>query len=1048
MISDYKISWDNQNNIIIDCSQELEKLQDPTIQSKVTTLANHIRSDILQSDGKEINQLNLSVDPLGALHVTASIDKEDIELNLHLPTYEKEAIQVADLLKRTHLMTVKGTEETQKPVVPTFHHFDTQLVRGESRSGLDKVKTFFQRFFTFHLYVQPPTVKIIQAALKDKSPEEMKKFYANPQDLFENIKENVKIQKPEIATIYNDNELDMVISKLLINEINSKLTEAKLPKLSSNDIYRLDIQRVINHAKETQLSKEALSILLKANPMDIPLEELASIPVSPDNKEALTEIWNSILATLFTKGNLSHLTEESNLKGVILQEQYIKQYIKAVDSLPLEIRKGNTVLTELNAKVDKSKLENFIIQKAVLTGTAIDTSDQDFKMKQEIYNEKIKGYIESYVNTISPIESKDATSMIDNLIVLNGTEAYEEILELVEIINNNLEGKEKSYFPKSAIVSLIFNELERVAASEYGLTSLQLQNLREFRNNPQDSPQNITDLLFNEKVFEEVETTEPSTVLSGLQQANLMRITKMFSGGLLTPEAKDELKELLNIAKKDKELKSALKKFEQHTNAGILQYVPIFLHGVVARFAPEQSTGAEKLPAGITEGAVVFLNIFLSQVKDIENLDNCERVQKKMENLIKKYKEDPKSVKSEDRMTIAELGVLSHSARLNKTNEFGHTSFSILRNIGFLSANPDFQRLSDASVKSKELLNNLDNLIRSGINGHYKDGDLLAYNSNKKEKWTGHSVPLEEKLTSFIADGFTHGAKLTRKHDEVQISHIYGRYEQEELELYHLCISDVWEMDLAPLVSKQMKVVLEDRFGRYWATTLNAMNQEVEHRMHARANQQFSKIGNYQERRVLAGLADHPTLFSMSGKEIEGHKRSTERDFESIHAKFFGDTPPQEEQICSEWASKASLAAIMETNKLLVEALKMKYGDQYTGTSVLNKFSSQGVAVPADVIDYLQDVRHFKNERERTLNAEKELIHILKHFKEDDKRVYSDQDIELIIRLGNEEIIDLPYSKKERMKAIHPGRMVSLLVDKKCAIHKPPPKVVSDLIAV
>ncbi|MBA2728181.1 MAG: hypothetical protein H0U49_08440, partial [Parachlamydiaceae bacterium] len=91
---------------------------------------------------------------------------------------------------------------------------------------------------------------------------------------------------------------------------------------------------------------------------------------------------------------------------------------------------------------------------------------------------------------------------------------------------------------------------------------------------------------------------------------------------------------------------------------------------------------------------------------------------------------------------------------------------------------------------------------------------------------------------------------------------------------------------------------------------------------------------------------------------------------------------------------------------------------------------------------YAKGERLFGENHHITVNAEKQWKKILKN------NGYSPVEVDLAIRVGNKEILDLPYSKKERFKAIHPGRMVALLVDKKCAIKKNLPPELNILFAV
>ncbi|CUI16566.1 Conserved hypothetical protein [Candidatus Protochlamydia naegleriophila] len=573
----------------------------------------------------------------------------------------------------------------------------------------------------------------------------------------------------------------------------------------------------------------------------------------------------------------------------------------------------------------------------------------------------------------------------------------------------------------------------------------------------------VEEMLFDEEVLNHITTPESSPFRAD-QQADLMRLTKLFNRATkvevkrgkhqppvpLTGSEKQELKEALNRLEKDDSIFEALKRFSSNDDREdveqFLSFIPPFIRWIAKKFVVDDAKKVEKfIPGGITSQSIEFLTTYLSKTKKIAKEEAAiKQLHSKAETLIAKYRENPESITPAERLSLKELGIISRVARLNESDDEDKKSFlAQLDALGLIEVDPKLQDLKELAQKSQALLKEIDDLIRPSINAHYKDGDLLAYVGNKKSTWMGTPISFEERMTMFAANGFTHGAKLYRKNDEVQISHIYGNLEQDKISLYQLCISDVWELDVVPLVPASMQDVLKEVYGENWKTTVNELYQSIEQELHTKGATQFANVGNNQERRLAAGFADHPLLFKLLGKEgIKGHEKEFERDFNQIHGKFFEGAPLHDDQICSEFASKATLVSMIELNKRLTRDIQAKLGNDYFPKEVLAKLNANGTALPSEVKDYLQGIRHFKKDREITKKAEKDLKQLLKN------NGYTPQEINLIIRLGNEEVLDLPYSKKERLKAIHPGRMVSLLVDKKCARLRPPPKAVEALIAM
>lgn len=154
-----------------------------------------------------------------------------------------------------------------------------------------------------------------------------------------------------------------------------------------------------------------------------------------------------------------------------------------------------------------------------------------------------------------------------------------------------------------------------------------------------------------------------------------------------------------------------------------------------------------------------------------------------------------------------------------------------------------------------------------------------------------------------------------------------------------------------------------------------------------------------------------------------------------------GSSPgePSVQQICSEFASKATLSALIKLNRMLAKNI-VKDKPELLGSNILKNLKKKNVFVPGVVEDYLKGVRHTGEYRNITVRAKKELKDILKN------NGYSNEQIEFIIRVNNNKIIDIPYSKKEDLTKIHPGRMIALLEKKKCVQKIKPPTAFTQLI--
>jgi hypothetical protein len=549
----------------------------------------------------------------------------------------------------------------------------------------------------------------------------------------------------------------------------------------------------------------------------------------------------------------------------------------------------------------------------------------------------------------------------------------------------------------------------------------------------------LSRLLFSEDVLDTLQTGEKvKSPFSVNELVDLMVLTRVMldveNGGTISEDDRLQIQQILQKYKGNQKLRQKIKQLspEAKRSEDFMTYVPSFLKGLVKKFVKtDQDLQSPKIPLGISLEIIDFLKVYLAHSDFKEKNAQLMIIQTKANDLIAKYHSDPTQIETKDKLTLSEVGLLSHFAILSKKlKKFGK----------IFDCDPELLNLIIQSERSQKLFIQIDEIIRPAWSTHYKDGSLLAYVGKKKNRWLGKALPLEERLTAYTAGGFTHGAKLYHQNDDLYISHLYGELIQEELSLYQLCISDIWELDIVPLVNPTISLTLQNIYGNNWQNILNQRYQAIENELHIKGSNRFKKFSNYSDRRVAAGFADHPFLFKLLGQgNIKGHQKKFDGDFNKLHRRFFGKEALGEEQICSEFASKVTLASMIELNKELSKATGNAL-PHFKGDAILQQLRKKNIDLSSEVENYLKGVRYIGQDSPKTEKAKKELIKILR------AQNYSLDDINLVIRIGNEEIFDFPYKRNERLKAIHPGRMVKLLVDKKCAKLKPKPTEFNALI--
>jgi len=522
--------------------------------------------------------------------------------------------------------------------------------------------------------------------------------------------------------------------------------------------------------------------------------------------------------------------------------------------------------------------------------------------------------------------------------------------------------------------------------------------------------------------------THPSR-LSKEAAAKLMDISKLVSKITLekrnlTGQEKTRcanlLMELCEIPGLAKNVNAFLKKTEfEH----FLDEIP----SVFRPFVKPAIAYQEKLPVGITKKSVELASDFLKIKKNYEKntiiLDKAER-------LLEIYRDPDQTIRDQDRLTYQELGQMYRAQKISP---------DLLKS--FEIEEPVIQDFIAQTEKAQRLYREISELVLGEAKTTFHDGDIQGYVGKKKKAWIGHRLKFFEMSVILIADhNVTHGVKLYHHSDgTLKCSHVEDKYEDTALDLYHMAISETWRLNIAPLLSSNMAAIVKDIYGEEYDQEIQKMFEKAENQIH---NHDF-KIENSMYRVLKAGLASFAPIINLfgpvTGQKVEKHRGQEEHDFTEVYQAFISGEGVGKEQICSEFVSASTLAALISVNKQLAAKLKEEH-PRLDNRSVLRDLKRKGYSLDPDVKDYLEGNRYFGEERSKTKKAERQLKKILK------EAAYSADDIDLIIRINNEEIFNIPYDKRERLEAIHPGRMISLLEKKKCVERIDPPQAFTELV--
>lgn len=402
--------------------------------------------------------------------------------------------------------------------------------------------------------------------------------------------------------------------------------------------------------------------------------------------------------------------------------------------------------------------------------------------------------------------------------------------------------------------------------------------------------------------------------------------------------------------------------------------------------------GKENIPQGIDGETLEFMKSLSYKSK---HHTHFMRLVSKAETVVD-HLDRLHELPDDKKLSLRDFGVLSQAADLAGRFE-GLEKAGLLREGSYLAT------LGAKTVRAKELIEEINETVQSDIDkeGTYRSGDIAAWHSMKWEEFLIKKPTHEVELMRRWITDIGHGSFLYRaKPDENGVSktmqsHIYGTYENEPLDAQQIAFSEIWRMDLTKLTdpSSPLYKLLEQVYtskGLNAAEEIQKVYEEASREIHEDMKSNFEDMENEEARRFAAGWAD----YGMKG----GHKRKKARtdNFSNVHDQFVsGPKNPGEKKwvICSEFVTKATIASLIETDSRLVKVLE-DYLKEHADDPVVKSMADEIIK-----------------------SSEKEGMHL----------------------------IDLPYDRSERLKRVHPGRMVQLLHDKNCITKVDPPPTIKGI---
>lgn len=392
------------------------------------------------------------------------------------------------------------------------------------------------------------------------------------------------------------------------------------------------------------------------------------------------------------------------------------------------------------------------------------------------------------------------------------------------------------------------------------------------------------------------------------------------------------------------------------------------------------------IPYGLNNDALEFVRTFTYKSKFMPSFAPTVKKLEQRWKLI-----DDSNLSPKGRLTLKDWAAL---------HQLGRTSdqFEKLQKLGILEARPksDFTKDLKGVIKAHKIYKSIDKEIRERFHkdseNKYHSGDIMFRSKLGEKKYESKPLDHEDRFYVLFLSGVGHVAKIYRTKkageeiDQTRYSHTVGGYRDEEANYTDLAYSKVYRLDTSKFVTGAALFHLEAMWGDDWKTELDSLYREIEAKLHTTTQEQYEHV-KYSHTKVIKAFKAKLKFWKS--------KRTKERNFSKLHAKVYGKSEKKFEKdiFCSEFAGKTTIAALLELEKQLREKIR----------------------------------EHIK--------ADKELSGY-----EDNWRDRAEG--------GWETALELPFSGRERLKHLHPGRLLEILKKKKCVTRVKPPGFLQRLMEV
>ncbi len=593
----------------------------------------------------------------------------------------------------------------------------------------------------------------------------------------------------------------------------------------------------------------------------------------------------------FKDANGNLLLTQTELNQAI----YERLSLKTTKQLGMETSVVNKILEDINTQKISTELENLASPSVVKS---------DLLSFAERINKLIKNSIPPYLIDFSKCKFP-MFEVNEHGILPEAIEVYKNTIELTfQELTSDLRSQIKKYEGAPGRESISEGMLlKAVELSRYVHQHVEQKNYFNFQTPTEQQVKDLEDNLaktqatLNQKLYDSHTNNKikPKSDLTGFEKRGIQLINDMNSNRFLTKENSEFLSKFYEYATDNKEFNTRLGNILKKDQHGILKTNDNFI---------------EKYYQDITS-----IHKFTYKTSNLKNIINTAD---KLENILDDIEQGHRSILSqEDKLALHDIG---------KINKFLQNFETIQRlsDNGIIERSKSLITLEETFNQCFELYSRLNKVLEQEVN--YKSGDVVMEIAKSRRSFDLNKPDMEDKIRDFMSP-YMHAAIGLKTQEGKFVSHVMKRYSKDNFEGIDSLLTESFRIYPDKLIAnedvkKQLMQSLHVEEEKDFQKELHKQYKNISINLHSSINESDGFIFS-KDRGKKAFLADLIPfgLGHKNEKSVRGWAEKVIVEKENMAQKI-KDPNGDGYIICSEFAAKMTVLALVELEKQLLEKMK------------------------------------------------------------------------------------------------------------------------------